>query len=712
MNEITQVPESVSSAGYEFSYSSWTAGSYITLHNVPWNSDYRDVVKFDDQAGLDNYLENLSGPKLPINNMTYLRMGQPVRIDIPFNAANRYNYLKVTNPAMPVAGDIPRTFYYFINSMEMLTPNTTELTLQLDVWQTYVYETYLGNCYIERGHIGIANERQMEDYGREFLTVPEGLDVGGEYRIQAQWSRGIADARAYDIDDDQGYYEIMVISATNLAIDDPGTVKEPNLETGPGSRWENLPNGATIYLFNKVQFNNFLEEFRDKPWITQGIMGITVVPPLGIYFNEGTVVYIGETAQARIPDATTLSRLKIPMAMNWRETVELLPERYTNLKKFYTYPYMVMELTSYTGTPLMLKPESWADDDANVMELPHFAPPNARIAFYPFRYNASGVAAVSDEGGVVNDGGEFLDMTTGIMNFPQFSIVNNGGIAYLASNANSIAYQHQSADWSQQRAMSGAMNQYNQASSGIGTSQKTNQIGITAAQQQMTLANDTAASNAVMNGVGSVIGAVSGGNPIGAVTGVGRSIANYAIQTNQNMQSTAISNSASGRINEAQNKNAGFVRDSNRDYAEFAAKGDYENTIAGIQAKVQDAKLIQPTTSGQVGGDAFLLAQYQWGYDLKVKMLGGAAMRAVGEYWLRYGYQVNQFSQMPGDIRVMENFTYWKLRETYIVNAPYPEHFKQTMRGIFEKGVTVWGDPAKIGAIDIADNAPLEGISL
>jgi hypothetical protein len=456
-----------------------------------------------------------------------------------------------------------------------------------------------------------------------------------------------------------------------------------------------------------------MEDFKNKPWVTQGIMSISVVPINGIYFSGGTQVYCGPNEViATIPDSISLERRKIPVAPAWRDTPDLLPERYTHLKKFFTYPYMVMELTSYTGTPLMLKPESWADDDGHVMELPHFAPPNPRLAFYPFRYNASGVEVVEDEGGVLNDGGEFLDMTTGIMNFPSFSIVNNGGIAYLAANANNIAYQHQSADWSQQRAMSAAMNQYNQASSGINTSQKTNQLGITAAQQQMTLANDTAASNAVMNGVGSVIGAASGGNPVGAVTGVGRSVANYAIQTNQNMQSTAISNSASGRINEAQNKNAGFVRDSNRDYAEFAAKGDYENTIAGIQAKVQDAKLIQPTTSGQVGGDAFLLAQYKWGYDLKMKMLGGAAMRAVGEYWLRYGYQVNQFAQMPGDIRVMENFTYWKLRETYIVNAPYPEHFKQTMRGIFEKGVTVWRDPVKIGAIDIADNAPLEGITL
>lgn len=44
------------------------------------------------------------------------------------------------------------------------------------------------------------------------------------------------------------------------------------------------------------------------------------------------------------------------------------------------------------------------------------------------------------------------------------------------------------------------------------------------------------------------------------------------------------------------------MRDTNRDYADFAARGDYANQIGAINAKVQDATLIQPTTSGQVMG--------------------------------------------------------------------------------------------------------------
>ena len=697
-------------AGLEFNYSVWSPGTVVQLCSVPWNSDYRDVVRFDNQAALDTYLNTNTGPRITLTNLTYANPGDPIRIDLPLNTVYQYNYLRVFNPAQPITGDVPRAFYYFLNEPRRLAPNTTQLNIQLDVWQTFGYGVTFGNCYVERGHIGIANENNFADYGREFLTVPEGLDVGGEYRIEKQWVQSIAHARGEEIDDANGLYDIMVISATNLAIADPGTKDHPNLETGPGSRCENLPNGATIYLFNKVQFINFLLEFRDKPWITQGIMSITAVPPSGIYFTGGTHVDVGATAFATIPDANSMSRRKTPVATAWRNTVDL--GRYSNLKKFLTYPYCVMELTSYTGNPLLLKPESWNDPDGHVMELPHFAPPNPRLAFYPYRYNASGVAETTDAMGVLNDGGEFLDMQTGIMNFPQFSIVNEGGIAFLAANANSIAYQHSSADWGQQRSQQGIMTAYGQANSGIGTSQDINKIGINAARQNTSLANETAGYNAIVGGAQGLIGSASRGDALGGVAGAAGTAANYAIQTNQNNQSMGIATNASALSNQAANKNAAYMRDSNRDYAEYANKGDYENTIAGIQAKIQDAKLIQPTTAGQVGGDAFLLALYKWGYDLKLKMVGGAAMNAIGEYWLRYGYQCNRFSTMPTNFMVMENFTYWKLKETYITGAACPENFKQAIRGIFEKGVTVWSNPSNIGTIDIADNQPLTGVTL
>ena len=153
-------------------------------------------------------------------------------------------------------------------------------------------------------------------------------------------------------------------------------------------------------------------------------------------------------------------------------------------------------------------------------------------------------------------------------------------------------------------------------------------------------------------------------------------------------------------------------RDTNRDLAEFSAQGDYANTIAGINARVQDAALTQPSMRGQYGGDIVNVNHGTSELSLRWKMLSGAALTAVGEYWLRYGYAIHRFGQIPSSLMVMTNFTYWKLSESYIRTAPMPESFKQAIRGIFEKGVTVWSDPAKIGTIDVADNAALTGVTL
>jgi hypothetical protein len=58
----------------------------------------------------------------------------------------------------------------------------------------------------------------------------------------------------------------------------------------------------------------------------------------------------------------------------------------------------------------------------------------------------------------------------------------------------------------------------------------------------------------------------------------------------------------------------------------------------------------------------------------------------------------------------MSKFSYWKMIETYIVAGGMPEGHKQIIRGILEKGVTVWSSPTDIGNIDFSTNVPLAGI--
>ena len=52
----------------------------------------------------------------------------------------------------------------------------------------------------------------------------------------------------------------------------------------------------------------------------------------------------------------------------------------------------------------------------------------------------------------------------------------------------------------------------------------------------------------------------------------------------------------------------------------------------------------------------------------------------------------------------MTEFTYWKLVECYLEKGDIPESFKGTIRGIFEKGVTVWRSPDRIGRTALKDN--------
>ena len=144
--------------------------------------------------------------------------------------------------------------------------------------------------------------------------------------------------------------------------------------------------------------------------------------------------------------------------------------------------------------------------------------------------------------------------------------------------------------------------------------------------------------------------------------------------------------------------------------ATAVASGDYANTIAGINAKVQDTALTSPSISGNMSGDVLLYAINKWNVWRRYRQIMPAAMRDIGEFWLRYGYYVQRFLKPPESWQTMEHFTFWKMHELYIRSSTCPEEFKLAIKGIFEKGVTVWNDPDDIGVIDYADNNPLPGV--
>ena len=717
--------------GKGFNYAVWTEGSVVTLTNVPWNNDYRDICQFPDASGqtLDEYIDSSETTNDIIHNISYLKFNVPVKINVPFNKAFGYNYLRVQNPLQPIPGtDVLKSYYYFILDVKYGAPNSTELTIQLDVFQSFRNDFTFGNSYIERGHIGIANEKAFDNYGRDYLTIPEGLDIGGEYLQIARKKDEIIDINSVNS------FSILVVSTVRLDVD-PGSVSDPKLSSAIGDRTQGIPSGAEVYIFPTYEdFLMLMVGYSNYPWITQGMVSITLIPDVTRYGYDlrQTNIINGATFYKLDNGSLTGKGKYTDLFNNWRDSPEILnsiPIRYRHLSKILTYPYMVIEMTTWGATPIIIKPESWADANARISEKISLLPPGQRIVIYPNRYNAKPDSVIDTEDidgetQYYDDGGEYLDLATQITNFPSIAIVNNMSISYLASNAHSIAFQNNSADWAQQRALRGNEVSYDQTTKGIQASKNINSlqnagIGAQAANQNLLLAN-----NQAVTGIGGTIastgqaalGLTNGTLGLGGIAGA---VANQLIgaittgnQQASNTQAANITQQVSRGSNTAQNNQVGYVNDTNKGLADWAARGDFENAIAGINAKVQDARLTQPTTSGQMGGEAFNIVNRAMEVSLRWKLIDNASIRRVGEYWLRYGYAVRQFSRIPANFMVMSKFTYWKLLETYINSASMPEGFKQIIRGIFEKGVTVWADPSYIGNTDLADNQPLKGITL
>jgi hypothetical protein len=720
--------------GFDFNYASWNQDTEITLTNVPWDSGYDFIIPWKTQAQIDAYIDKSNASNLTIDNMSYLKPNQPIEIDVPYNAVIQYNYVRASNPVQPIEGDVARNYYYFILDAVYVAGNNTRLTLQLDLWTTYGRDVKFGNAFVERGHWGIARPDSFDSFGRKNLTVPEGIDTGAEYQVVMKRREDIANA-PMAINDMRNTQSVLVLSTIDLSlpIDEygtEGTPGEPNKNppktpAAQGSSMQGIPSGCSIYVFSSPSsLTEWLRKMKEKPWVTAGIVSLTLIPALERWWPDFQYGPRGTPTEVTVVKPFNK---RYNMAVDWRNSEELaanIPPEYRHLRKFYTAPYMWIEMTTWSGTPVMLRPEAWANPNCLIMERISLIPPQQRITFHPRGYNSRSAreeplypaltSLPEYEGVDGDDNGDYLDIGTMITSFPTLSILNNGGILALAQNTHSNAFATRSADWSEQKAMRGAATSFDNTSRGIQAGQD---IGTTSrgADLASTIAsNDAAAQSAwtaaatgvgggVLSGMvagpsGAAMGALGGGiNAIGSglQTGIGIDAANrqQSIRSGASLDTQYASNSAEQ-----------YVANKNRQLAEWAAGGDKENAIRAIQARIQDTALTPNSMSGQIGGDAINFINNTVELSLRWKMIDEAAIRRIGDMWLRYGYAIEQFMKLPADLMVMNKFTYWKMTELYIRASPMPESFKTAIRGIFMKGTTMYADPDDIGMIAISDN--------
>lgn len=696
----------------------WPVGTEVTLMQVPWDANYRDIVIWDDVQQRNAYLDAqaISGTGWRSKRFSYCRPNEPISVPVPYSAAYKYNYVVVQNPMQPVDGEEqPLKLCYFILSTDYVAPGTTQLTLQLDVIQTYQFGVFLGNMFVERGHMGVSNavfkngvQNLQGQYLRKYLNVPEGLDIGDSYVMANHEWYPLTDASTFDIG------KIIIISSADLAAD-PGTTDNPNLNVADGQNADGIPSGCNVYSMDLSTFKAVLNAMKEKSWVAQCIQSVSTFPArllsagtdVQLFGNSGiTMQFLGETDTLELPLKTYATTGNI-----YQQLSNGVPDGYHDLYKAYTYPYSVIELTAYNGNSVFVKPELVYGNTLALTVIGCAVAPFARIGVFPTNYGQAfeGGQPVnynqytwhgfdgSDHTGVIPSG-DFLDSCLWLADFPQFSIVNSNYITYLASTAHTRAYQYESAGW---------QNAKSNAASDLAYTQAMNQTALNEANRYD---QGPIGAPQIANYAGQAMGAIE--------SGLNRLTGQPAVSSNEVTLA-----GAANYLAQRQTGNLAFnatqdlsrqVAGQNLDYAKYAARGDYANQIAAINATVQDAALQAPSTVGQMGGQGFMWKNGLVGFAVNYKTAGGAAMRTVCDFWARYGYKIQRFynfrNAKMSALKVMSHFSYWKVSETYITCAKANEAEKDAIRGVLEKGVTVWGNPSEIGNIAPVVNAPLYNI--
>lgn len=704
----------------------WPINTKVELCQVPWDNSYKDIVIFGKESDKNAYFENMGDSiSWVTDTFSYLKPNQPIKVPIAYSSAYKYNYAVVTNEQNPVATEgAKKTYYYFVTNIQYVAPSTSLLTLQLDVIMTYCQDgdnANIGSMYVERGHVGVANKSVGNDMltidGAElnkYLSLPEGLDVGSDYIVGT--------SRTWNLDTRDAY--VIIVSSASLTTD-PGNETDPNLQTAEGMIVDGLPSGCVVYATR--QFGNFMRAASDFPWVSQCILAIYTFPAQLLTLGDSVTLF---------PDtATPIPAFKITEGLKTNVTLDYnMPgawqiykyifneisqihavsgfDAYT-YKKLMCYPYTVIELTTNDGAPVFLKPQLINGTDIEFQAMSCALYPFARIGVYPqnyggaftdreytyFYYDVDGLQDTTPKIGHMGSG-SFLDNAVWISDFPMFSIVNNNYALYMASTTHTRQYNYQSAGWALDRSTAAAQLSADQTS-----------FGMAAAQANQDITNKNAMVQAGLSAVAGLTGAGIAGGGLAKTGAGGVGFGVSLLNTGLNV----ISDWSSAYAANEQFKNnlevTGYNRDTNLAYASYANTGDYSNAIAGINATVQDAALTAPSTIGQAGGNGFNRSAGLVNFTVKIKTISQAAERAVLNFFQRFGYEVRQFVKVDtstrgnfGKLMCMSNFSYWKCKEVYLTSALANETEKQTIRGIMEKGVTVWTDPNKIGTTLIADN--------
>ena len=345
---MSKYPHMSSSYESGFNYEKWRDNvTYIDLLNVNWDVDYTNVPGFESDSERSAWFDTQRSKTLELQ--TNVREWQTsLKVPLPLDEAQGFNYARVRFSAAPVEGfgteQRSELFFFVMNVAATPAPSTTELSIALDTWTTYIDQVEINYMMLERGHYGVA-----QTSAEKFLENP--LE-NSDWLLAPDVQGGTAIKTAHDSEVlFNGGNVKFVIATTRNPLSDSGSATagtwaiptgNPTIQGAPSVYYIATDGANTEALLNALDSNDTA--------FKQTVIGV-------FYISADLLTLLDHVNLWGVPcNLVSATQTELPV-LHLDKKMFGYSEDYADLAKLYTGSYARIVLSDGQGENVEIMPE-------------------------------------------------------------------------------------------------------------------------------------------------------------------------------------------------------------------------------------------------------------------------------------------------------------------------------------------------------------------
>lgn len=324
-----------------------TPSTDLYLLKNPNNLSRQHQLTFSNATAQQTYFLSLT--KLYVENFTYQRRDYVIRYGACVDDILDYNYVMYKNEAYS-----NKWFYAYIKNMRYINDNMTEITIETDVYQSFMFDITFKASFVEREHVS------DDTVGAH--TIPEGLETG-EYICNSHYKDTTMDGYASDL--------CFIMASTSEPV--AGAASET---VASSAIYNGIYTGLTYYRYDSTSAIDIILELFANDAKTSAINGVFMAPkwlaPLDTHglYREVLTSNTPSTFNINVTKQTTINGFT--------------PKN----KKVLCYPYNYLLVSNNVGQNAILHYEKFSGTNAT-FTVKGVLNPGCSINLTPTNYNGN-----------------------------------------------------------------------------------------------------------------------------------------------------------------------------------------------------------------------------------------------------------------------------------------------------------------------------------